>query len=398
MQKIFPFDRLSGADLIIDAIYEGGVAGNVGDDPLSKLLQCGNQGGFRKVGSPNTKYVVLYSSLEDQEWPDHIDIAKGTFTYFGDNKTPGNELHGSSRGGNELLRDVFENVHANPPKRNEIPPFFVFTKHSTSSSRSVQFLGLAVPGAEGVRSTDDLVAVWKSAENLRFQNYKSIFTILDVATISREWLEDLYAGQSLTNNAPSAWMKWVNSGQYQPLTAQPSITYRHVSEQIPQTRIEREIVSCIFDYFKDNPTKFEACAAEIASLQDPNIVIDEITQPSVDGGRDAIGRYRIGPASDPLYMDFALEAKCYNPGFDGGNMNTVGVREVARLISRLRHRQFGIFVTTSVVARQAYEEIRADGHPVVILCGRDIANVLISKDLKSKKEVMTWLNNKFPLV
>lgn len=57
--------------------------------------------------------------------------------------------------------------------------------------------------------------------------------------------------------------------------------------------------------------------------------------------------------------------------------NTVGVREVARLISRIRHRQFGVLVTTSLIARQAYEEVRDDRHPIVFICGRDIAEILI---------------------
>jgi nucleoside-diphosphate-sugar epimerase len=49
------------------------------------------------------------------------------------------------------------------------------------------------------------------------------------------------------------------------------------------------------------------------------------------------------------------------------------------LISRLRFRQFGIFVTTSYLATQAYKEIREDGHPVVVLAARDIADLLKSK-------------------
>jgi len=52
------------------------------------------------------------------------------------------------------------------------------------------------------------------------------------------------------------------------------------------------------------------------------------------------------------------------------------VRDVARLISRLRHRQFGVFVTTSGVSGQAYNELRDDEHPVVVICGRDIAELL----------------------
>jgi hypothetical protein len=41
------------------------------------------------AGPPNTKLVVLYSSMNDPDWPDFLDLTPGTFTYFGDNKRPG---------------------------------------------------------------------------------------------------------------------------------------------------------------------------------------------------------------------------------------------------------------------------------------------------------------------
>ena len=56
--------------------------------------------------------------------------------------------------------------------------------------------------------------------------------------------------------------------------------------------------------------------------------------------------------------------------------NGGGVRYTSRLISRLRHRQFGVLVTTSPLDAQAYKEIREDGHPVVVLAGRDIVDIL----------------------
>ena len=96
-------------------------------------------------------------------------------------------------------------------------------------------------------------------------------------------------------------------------------------------------------------------------------------------------------------MEFALEAKCYRPSIKGLACDSVGVKETSRLIRRLRHRQFGILVTTSVVGEQAYKEIRKDRHPVVILCGRDIAQLLIEKGLNSTERVRQWLENEFAL-
>lgn len=111
----------------------------------------------------------------------------------------------------------------------------------------------------------------------------------------------------------------------------------------------------------------------------------DVTQPSRDGGRDATGEYVLGPPSDPIRIDFALEAKCYR------STNSVGVREVARLISRLRHRYFGVFVTTSYFNQQVYSEVRADEHPIALVTGRDIVDVLRAHGFSDLAAVRAWL-------
>src|SRR5229473_1355357 len=37
MAKVIPFLALADANLVIDAVYEGGTKGNTGDDPLGRL-------------------------------------------------------------------------------------------------------------------------------------------------------------------------------------------------------------------------------------------------------------------------------------------------------------------------------------------------------------------------
>ena len=48
-----------------------------------------------------------------------------------------------------------------------------------------------------------------------------------------------------------------------------------------------------------------------------------------------------------------------------------------------------------MVAKQAYAEIRQDRHPVVVLCGRDLAQILIAKGLNSAERVEAWLRAEF---
>lgn len=47
--------------------------------------------------------------------------------------------------------------------------------------------------------------------------------------------------------------------------------------------------------------------------------------------------------NSPLKIDCALEVKCY------GKENSVGVRQMSRLIPRIRDRQFGIMMTNNYV-------------------------------------------------
>jgi len=385
------FDELERADLIVDSIYKGGTFGDVRDDPLSKLMGCGNQGGFRIVGNSRTseyKLAVLYSSLDDPDWPDSLDLETGLFIYYGDNKRPGHELHDTPRRGNNLLRFCFKAIHSSPPQRDRVPPFFVFTKGL--KGRDVVFRGLAAPGSRMVRPTEDLVAIWKSTGGKRFQNYQAYFTILNVPVISRAWIIDLQDGNPLTENCPETWRSWVETGTYEALLAEPTTVFRRKIEQIPSNERNRKIVKRIYEYFKDDPYGFEHCAAKIASLMDKNIVSYDITRRWRDGGRDAVGLYRVGPKGDNIKVEFALEAKCFNLGA------VVGVKHTSRLISRLRHRQFGILVTTSYVSEQAYREIREDGHPVVIVAAEDIANILINAGINTEEMVSKWLKNSLP--
>jgi hypothetical protein len=316
-----------------------------------------------------------------------LDLENGIFRYYGDNKQPGHDLH--SRRGNVVLKNTFTALHTG--KRNSIPPFFVFTQGP--SGRDVVFRGLAVPGAIGLSQHDDLVAIWKTRDDQRFQNYKATFTILAEPTISREWLDSIRAGILDEADAPIKWRNWRKGGAYQPLLAPRSLLYRTRQQQIPEAGIQKKLIAKIVDYFKehpDGPYAFEKCAAEIARLMDSNIVNYDLTRPWRDGGRDALGIFRIGHGYTTIDVEFALEAKCYQIS------NGCGIRETSRLISRLRHRQFGIFVTTSYVSQQAYQEIIEDGHPVVILSAVDIAGLLIEAGYSTVESLTKWLTENFP--
>ncbi|MBV0903478.1 restriction endonuclease [Haloarcula salina] len=385
---VFPNDGLDRADLVVDAVYKGGSESNLAAATLPDLLNVGNSGGFRKAtcqaGSVDLSYVVLFHNASEPSWPDKLDPESGIFTYFGDNRKPGSRLHEPP--GNKFLRKAYESLHNG--ERTDIPPILIFS--ATGEGYDRRFRGLAVPGTQTGNQSEDLVAVWKNKRGERFQNYRARFTILDVAQVSREWIEDLEEGNCDTDNAPDVWLKWRETGTYTPLKAERTKDHRSKEQQLPSTPLQEQILKTVYSRYTENPTDFEYVATAIFELMDDNVGNNEITRETRDGGIDATGKYNISPASGPdsdtLVVEFALEAKCHHP--DSGN----GVREISRLISRLRHRQFGVFVTTSYLAKQAYKEIKEDDHPVLVLSGGDIAEILIENGFETEQAVKQWLD------
>jgi hypothetical protein len=204
--------------------------------------------------------------------------------------------------------------------------------------------------------------------------------------VRRTWLADAQKGLALQSPfAPKAWLDWVQGRKYTPLLSVPVTTFRSKQEQQPETDELRAYVHVVHQFFQEDPFAFEKCAMEIAKLFLPNINKAEVTRPWRDGGRDAIGAYRIGHGGGAVDVEFALEAKCFGPA------SGVGVKPLSRLISRLRHRQFGILVTTSYLNSQAYRELIDDAHPVVVICGPDMALKLREK-LGSVERLKPWLS------
>lgn len=389
MPRVIGFDALATSDLYVDAIYEGGTANHAGSDALQKLLGVGNAGGFRMKGSVRRKDVrlcVLYSQLSDPDWPDSLSPEAGTFRYYGDNKTPGKMLHETPRLGNLFLKQVFEATHVG--ERHRVPPILVFTKGA--KGRDVVFRGLAVPGTRSEGQHEDLVAIWRTRGGERFQNYRAVFTILDEPSVPRAWLASCLSGEPDHDLAPASWLQWRSSGSYKPLVAPRTTEVRSLASQLPTLSAEMKLLERLVRYFKDHPRReyaFEAAAGRLFEMMDANVEAIDYTQPWRDGGRDATGVYRIGTARSRVRVEFALEAKCKAPSTG----NSSGVREVSRLISRLRHRQFGIFVTTSCVGTQAYKEVVEDGHPVLFLCGVDIIDILRDHGRSTPASLDEWL-------
>lgn len=401
-------DQRSYWHLYIDAIYKANPkAKNLGGEVLSKLLSVGNQGGFRFKGKTESpQLVVLFTSGEDVYWRDNLDSSLGIFLYYGDQKTPGRDLHDTKLNGNLILKNIFDYACSdNPEIRKKVPPIFVFKK---VQGRDIQFLGLAVPGIQGKPQKDWLTAVWGSDRNgNRFLNYKSFFTILDTAKgcenennesgINLAWLTDIENGHAHESKyAPMEWKKYIDKKKFLSLTAFRETFVKSREEQLPDMgeSVKVAMLQALHDFFieKDHGYSFEQFACSVVELLDENVVSIDVTRPFKDGGIDGVGTYRVfGASTQGVLVDFYLQAKCYNPF-----SNAVGVRDTARLISRIKDRQFGILVTTSYIHQQAYQEILDDGHPIVLVTGRTIIDLIFDRfEIRSVEALRAWLDREF---
>ncbi len=390
--------------LFIDAVYRADPnKKNLSSEVLSKLLGVKNQGGFRYLGKTETpNLVILFTSGEDIYWRDELDNSVGLFLYYGDNKTPGTDLHKTNLHGNEILRYVFSLAASDDLNdRKRIPPILVFKKQT---GRDVKFLGLAVPGIKGKPSKDWLTAVWGSNKTGdRFQNYKAYFTILNTSAgckaesgfgISLAWLNDIEKGFAYESDyAPKAWRQYIGKSTYVPLIARQEKFKKSKEEQLPSDNGKLQMLKALHDFFiiKDRGYSFEKFAAYITECMDEAIVDIDVTRPFKDGGFDAEGRYRIFKnVENSVYVDFYLQAKCYS------QTTAVTVTDTSRLISRIKNRQFGIMITTSYIADQAYKEIIEDGHPIVIINGKDIIDFIFNElELRDSRSLLMWLNKNY---
>jgi hypothetical protein len=224
----------------------------------------------------------------------------------------------------------------------------------------------------------------------RFQNYRATFTILDTKPlIRRSWIDAICRGEiaAESESAPAQWLDWMERGVVRPLQVKPLLEPRTREQQMPEEDDSRawEMLDVLHKTIGNRA--FEFVAVAIFKLAEPNIFA-EVTRSSVDGGRDAIGQLSLGGIiGGAHHVEFALEAKHFNPTSSNG----VTVGQTKRLISRLRHRQFGVFVTTGHVSRQAYSEIIEDQHPIVVIAGRDIVRLFRSKGINDAEAVRTWV-------
>lgn len=382
--------RVSKLDLVIDRIYPNYPQPRA-NRSYTDMLGTARGGAIRYVNKSNADkyegcgryaYVVLSTTFDINEWPDRIIRQTGDVFFYGDNRDNKKDIN--DRLGNKILVDIFECTHRDED-RQLIPPILLFETKNKAAEKDQEtgysrFLGLLVPGTAN-SGFNDLVQEWRiNNDGDRFPNYRARFTILNVNTVSREWLRKRVEDPEHSDeDAPKEWKDYIERGKngINPLRAETGRNpvdkkLQLPGENTPDARMLQAIVSHYNSDSDGNSYGFEVLAAKLVTMFDSNFDNLKITSRSRDGGYDAFGEYKIGPKNHrvPIILNCLIEAKCY------ARTNSVGVKEVSRLLSRMKLGDIGVFVTTSFVLDHAYRETILDDRKILFITGQDIIDIL----------------------
>jgi hypothetical protein len=240
-----------------------------------------------------------------------------------------------------------------------------------------------------------------------FSNYLFEITLLktdDDNKIDWDWIKDrrdpAIPKENINNKAPKAWKKWVKNGSSILSESMQKIRYYDVSTKDEQVSELENHHILILDKIKDKYDKskekgrFEALASLAASVYfgDEKYTRGWITKLSGDMGVDFIGRLKIyneaipNPKGTVLGQTSILvlgQAKCrtdYKRAYENAT-------DIARVASRLKRGNMGIFVTTGTYSPATQHEVILDGYPIILINGRQLADLINAYSIKTGKTI-----------
>ena len=175
--------------------------------------------------------------------------------------------------------------------------------------------------------------------------------------------------------APWAWRHWVEHGavaldRIRRRVSKLLVEGRQSQMPVPGSK-EARILEEIYRFYDGRKARFEALAQVVAErvigMAGAQYIRGGLTRATADGGIDFIARLDVGAGFGRAKLIVLGQAKCERPG-----RPTHG-NHIARTVARLRRGWLGVYVTTSYFSAQTQREVIEDRYPIVLVCGRRLA-------------------------
>lgn len=316
-------------------------------------------------------------------WEDEFDPDHGWIRYYGDNKL--NSRRASESPGNALLLDAFFS-YSSPERevRKDSAVPLIFMKRVSYDGRrkgNLMFQGFGV-----IESVELITQYDSKLKNSYFTNYvynmcvfsmKEEGEMFDWSWINRRRNPAL-SNEEADINAPKAWKRWVNEGATGLYKVRRNVSTLKIITEMEQRPVpgskEEKLLIQIYDYYKNKRHTFEMLAMRVAqevfAEAGASFTPGWITQKSGDRGIDFVARLDFSSNMSALKVVVLGQAKC-----EKLTVPTNGVH-IARTVARLKRGWFGVYVTTSFFSRSVQLEVLDDQYPIMLICGKKLAEVV----------------------
>ena len=326
--------------------------------------------------SPNKK------GTSETPWQDFYNTDNGHIRYFGDNKDPNKDP--AQAPGNKALLEAFRLAHSHDYEERKKTPPILFFKRATVNGKAKgypMFMGL------GVIDSIELVTQWDNTNGRSFTNYAFDFTVLCLANehdvFNWIWVntrrEPNFSVKETNRLAPKSWNTWLEKGSNALKSVRRRVSKLHIHKretQLPEAGSKLfDLLHEVYNFYGTKKHKFEALAewaTERVINKESGGVYHKgwITQGTGDGGKDFVGKVKLGNGFSKVELVVIGQAKCES-------MTTpTGGNHIARTVARLKRGWIGVYVTTSYFSDAVQQEIIEDNYPIILINGLRLAEEL----------------------